>query len=97
MNISLTQELEGYINQKVASGNYHSASEVVREGLRLLQEQDELKKIRREALRREIMLGVEAVREGRYTVVRDAAEMEQFMEDIKRDGMRKRAEKEEDS
>lgn len=75
MNISLTQELEGYINQKVQTGNYHSASEVVREGLRLLQEQDELKKMRREALRREIMLGVDAVREGRYTVHESGADL----------------------
>jgi antitoxin ParD1/3/4 len=83
MNISLTQELEGYINRKVASGNYHSASEVVREGLRLLQEQDELKRMRKEALRRDIMLGVEAIRKGDYTVIRDAADMEQFIEEIK--------------
>ena len=38
MNISLTPELEELIHQKVASGLYHSASEVIREGLRLLKE-----------------------------------------------------------
>ncbi|MBK6427718.1 MAG: type II toxin-antitoxin system ParD family antitoxin [Blastocatellia bacterium] len=36
MNVSLTQDLEQYINTKVATGMYRSASEVVREGLRLL-------------------------------------------------------------
>lgn len=43
MNISLTKELELYLQKKVRSGLYTSVSEVVREGLRLLQEQDRLK------------------------------------------------------
>jgi Arc/MetJ-type ribon-helix-helix transcriptional regulator len=37
MNVSLTSELEKMIGDKVASGRYHSASEVVREALRLLE------------------------------------------------------------
>ena len=37
MNISLTPELEQYVNGRVQSGLYHSASEVIREGLRLLE------------------------------------------------------------
>lgn len=41
MNILLTRELQQYVNGKVRSGLYHSASEVVREGLRLLKEKDE--------------------------------------------------------
>ena len=36
LNISLTPELDRFINARVASGRYQSASEVVREGLRLL-------------------------------------------------------------
>lgn len=43
MNISLTKELERYLQRKVSSGLYTSVSEVVREGLRLLQEQDRVK------------------------------------------------------
>ena len=53
MNVSLTVELEQLVNEKVASGMYHSASEVIREGLRLLNERDELPRIRREELRRD--------------------------------------------
>lgn len=66
MNVSLTPELETLVNEKVKSGDYNSASEVVREALRLLKEQDELKRIRRDELRREVMQGVHDVREGRY-------------------------------
>lgn len=40
MNVSLTPELEKFVNSKVVSGRYNSASEVVREALRLLEEHD---------------------------------------------------------
>jgi antitoxin ParD1/3/4 len=36
MNISLTPELEAFVQKQVESGLYHSQSEVIREGLRLL-------------------------------------------------------------
>jgi antitoxin ParD1/3/4 len=36
MNISLTKELEIFVQSQVQSGLYHSASEVIRDGLRLL-------------------------------------------------------------
>jgi antitoxin ParD1/3/4 len=64
MNVSLTPELERLVQEKVASGLYNSASEVVREVLRLLHEQDELRKMRREELRREIAKGIEAADRG---------------------------------
>ena len=40
MNVSLTPELEEFVAGKVESGRYNSASEVVREALRLLEEHD---------------------------------------------------------
>jgi antitoxin ParD1/3/4 len=41
MNVSLTPELEKFVNAKVEAGRYNSASEVVREALRLLEEHDQ--------------------------------------------------------
>jgi len=41
MNVSLTPELEEFVSAKVQSGRYNSASEVVREALRLLEEHDQ--------------------------------------------------------
>ena len=41
MNVSLTPELEHFVSTKVGSGRYNSASEVVREALRLLEEHDQ--------------------------------------------------------
>ena len=59
MNISLTPELEAFVMEKVRSGYYNSASEVIREALWLLKERDELKRIRREEFPREVMKPVE--------------------------------------
>ncbi len=46
MNVSLTPELETFVNKKVQSGRYSSASEVIREALRLLEEQEALRATR---------------------------------------------------
>ena len=46
MNVSLTPELEKLVAERVASGHYASASEVVREALRLLHERDRLNQLR---------------------------------------------------
>ena len=60
MNVSLTSELEKYVSEKVASGLYHSASEVIREGLRLLKDQDALRAIRLNELRQQIQAGIDS-------------------------------------
>jgi antitoxin ParD1/3/4 len=46
MNVSLTPELEAMIRQRVASGRYNDASEVVQEALRLLEERDRMQHLR---------------------------------------------------
>jgi antitoxin ParD1/3/4 len=65
MTISLAPELEGFINQQVASGLYNSAHEVIREALQLLREQDELTRMRTEELRREIQKGLNSLDQGK--------------------------------
>lgn len=59
MNVSLTPELEQFIQAKVKSGRYLSASEVVREGLRLLEERDRVQQARLENLRQDVRIGIE--------------------------------------
>ena len=58
MNISLTPQLEEWVKQKVISGRYHSASEVIREGLRLLEEQEQRQAAKLAALRQDIQDGL---------------------------------------
>lgn len=93
MNVSLTPELEKLVNDKVKSGRYNSASEVVRESLRLLYDHDELKRIRLDELRRQIMLGVEQVRNGQSIVLETEKDRKEFFEDIKRRGRERLAKK----
>jgi antitoxin ParD1/3/4 len=64
MNVSLTRELEKLVDEKVKSGLYHTASEVIREGLRLLEERDRLYQVRLEALRRDVRVGLEQLERG---------------------------------
>ena len=52
MNVSLTAELEQFVQGKVESGLYNNASEVIREGLRLLKEHDEVRLRWREQIER---------------------------------------------
>lgn len=60
MNISLTPQLEELVKRKVDSGLYGSASEVMREALRLLEERDQLRRMRLEALRADMQQGVDS-------------------------------------
>jgi antitoxin ParD1/3/4 len=57
MNVSLTPELEKLVSDEVKSGRYKSASEVVREGLRLIRLREE----KLQVLRREIDKGVKSL------------------------------------
>ncbi len=58
INLSLTPELERFIDSAVKRGQYSSASEVVSVALQLLQEQEIEKNMRLEELRKEIAVGI---------------------------------------
>jgi len=59
LNISLTPQLEVMIQERVASGRYSDASEVVAEALRLLEERE-----RRDHLRSPLAVGMEQAKRG---------------------------------
>ena len=65
MNISLPAELEQYVYRKVDSGLYTSASEVVRESLRLMNTYDGLQKQRVDQLNQAIDIGLAQLKAGR--------------------------------
>jgi antitoxin ParD1/3/4 len=60
MNVNLTPQLEDLVRRKVASGMYTSASEVVREALRLMEGQDQLRAARLAQLRNDIQEGLDS-------------------------------------
>jgi antitoxin ParD1/3/4 len=66
-NISLTPELNAFVAARVASGRYQTASEVVREGLRLLEQRDAERVNSIAALRREVAIGVAQAKAGQLT------------------------------
>lgn len=60
MNVNLTPHFESLIRDKVASGQYGSASEVIREALRLFEEQDKMRGYKLEQLRQAIQEGIDS-------------------------------------
>src|SRR5262249_49983208 len=58
MNVSLTPELEQFVNGKVQIGMYRTATEVVREGLRLLKEREEIHHQKLSDVRQAVQVGI---------------------------------------
>lgn len=86
INVNLTPELEAMIKRKVASGLYNSASEVVREALRLMEEKDRLRELKLERLRQDIAEGLNSGDPTPWS-----------SEEIKREGRRRKAARENSS
>lgn len=78
MHVSLTQTLDEYVKQKVDSGLYNNASEVVREALRLMQTHEELRQLKLARLRDELSKGASDLAAGRSTVIQSDDELSAF-------------------
>jgi antitoxin ParD1/3/4 len=66
MNVSLTPELDNFVAGKVESGRYTSASEVVREALRLLEEHDRARSERLAAFNKEVAARLTSLDRGEH-------------------------------
>ena len=87
MDVLLTPELEEFVAEKVKSGLYSSASEVICEGLRLLKEQEELRRIRLQELKREISIGVKQLENGQGETYKSAIAL---IDHVKAEGRKRR-------
>ena len=87
MNVSLTPELERLVSDKVKTGMYQTASEVIRDGLRLLKERDE----RLGRLRADIRAGFDAIDRGEYEDY-DEHTTKDLAADVKKRGRQRLAE-----
>lgn len=75
MHISLTPKLESLIKEKVASGLYNNASDVVQEALRFMKPNEELTdQMKLNNLRAKLADGERDIEEGRYTILRNCRE-----------------------
>lgn len=85
MNVSLTPELEKWVQEKVQSGLYGSSSEVVRDALRILHqfEQERVRKL--SSLQSEIQIGLEQLKAGRSKRLDDS-----LIENVKKRGRERR-------
>jgi antitoxin ParD1/3/4 len=86
MNVNLGIVFDNFIADLLKTGLYQSQSEVVREGLRLLKEREDLKNLRLAELRKEIAIGSEQADRGDFV---DGEET--FAEIRRRSAERKRA------
>jgi antitoxin ParD1/3/4 len=84
---TLGEHLEKFVADQVASGRYSSASEVIRAGLRLLDDQQQEHTARLEALRAEIQIGLDDLENGRYQDFKTKEELDAFFEDIHNRGL----------
>lgn len=80
LNISLTPRLEDFVHSRVTSGRYGSASEVVREALRLLEDREYSRESAIRGAKQKISEGLLAARQGRMT------DGDQFFKDLEREG-----------
>ena len=90
MHVSLTPHLEELVRDKVKSGLYNSASEVVREALRLMQDRDRVREMRLEDLRKEIQIGIDQGDRGEFVEL-DSRGLKGFFDDIKAEGRQRLA------
>jgi antitoxin ParD1/3/4 len=84
MNVSVTEELAGYVRKKIKSGRYNNASEVVREALRRMEDDDnrsirlaaptaedllaDLNEQQLEGIRQRVRNGIESIERGDYVL-----------------------------
>lgn len=76
MTIHLTPELERWIQDKIRTGRYNSASEVVREALQLLERFDDIREMRIQEMRGKVQEGWDSLRRG------EGADGEQFIVEL---------------
>ena len=74
-NISLSDQFDGFIAASIEEGRYGNASEVVREGLRLLQQREAEDKAKIEWLRSAVQEGVDSMERGEFVTLHSSEEI----------------------
>ena len=81
-NVSLTEHFDQFIETGITTGRFSNASEVVREGLRLLEQREQEDRAKIEWLRSAAKEGFDAIERGDYTTLRSETEIDDFLGQI---------------
>ena len=78
-NINLTPRQDEMVADYIASGRYQNASEVMREGLRLMESRDAEEAAKLEALRTAVDVGVAEIERGEFTEFASGADLAAYL------------------
>ncbi len=109
MNVSITDHLAGYVRKKVKSGRYNNASEVVREALRRMEDEDarslrlakptvedalaNLTEEQLQGIQQRVRAGIENVAAGQFVEYQGREGLETLVQDVKARGLRRLAQR----
>jgi antitoxin ParD1/3/4 len=82
-NVFLSDQFETFITSGIEEGRYSNASEVVREGLRLLQQRDAEDRARIEWLRGAVQEGIDAMERGDYVTLNSPQEIKDHIRGLR--------------
>jgi antitoxin ParD1/3/4 len=81
-NVNLTEHFDRFVEDGIASGRFGNASEVVREGLRLLEQREQEDKAKIEWLRAAAKEGFDAADGGDYVTLNSEEELDAFLDGV---------------
>lgn len=81
-NISLTDHYDGFIEERLKSGRYKNASEIVRAGLQALEQREAEDALRLDALRAELKAGIVDIENGNFDELSSADDVSKLLDDI---------------
>jgi antitoxin ParD1/3/4 len=90
-NINLTEHFDHFVENQVLSGRYSNASEIVREALRLLEEQEQEREAKLKALRQAAKQGFDEIDQGKGIVLKGKKAIGRFITEIETEVRKKAA------
>ena len=81
-NVNLTEHFDRFVERQVSSGRYSNASEIVREALRLLEEQEQEREAKLKALRHAAKQGFDEIDQGKGIVLKGKKAIQRFIAEI---------------
>jgi antitoxin ParD1/3/4 len=88
-NVVLTEYQAKLVEKLVSSGRYQNASEVLRAGLRLIEERAAEEKVKLKALRAAIQVGIDDLENGRYVEFKTRGELRKYLKETGDEAIRR--------